>query len=150
MKTTRALNKIEQAARPDWRREWGEWWQGLKDGVPEVPHAVMDWALEHHCEGGEFDRKAEAAVEEVMPERGDWHALCEWADALYSETTEILEEEDFGRRSTDLPAPPFVPTEDDISALVARADRTPEGVAAAVLARTAHTARYHNEPLTGQ
>jgi len=147
---TRALSKIEEAARSDWRRAWGKWWHGLKDGVPDRPRAVMDWALAHHCEGDSFDREAKAAVQAVTPDRGDWTELREWADTLHEETAEVLEHEDLGTRPSDLPAPPFVPTGNEYQALIRRAERTPEGVAAALFARTAYTARYHDQFLTEQ
>jgi hypothetical protein len=149
MKTS-ALNKIEEAARPEWERRWRTWWHKLKDTAPDPARAVMDWALTHHCEKGAFDREAEAAVESVAPQRGDWAALRDWFATLHERAGDALESGDLGTCPTDLPAPPFVPTEEEISDLVDRADRTPEGIAAAVIAHVAHTARIHNQFLNGQ
>jgi len=147
---TRKLNKIEEAARPNWERRWRTWWHELKNRAPDAARAVMDWALAHHCEGDEFDRNAEAAVETAQPQRGDWTALRDWFETLHERAGDALERGDLGTRPTDLPAPPFVPTEEEMSDLVDRADRTPEGVAAAVLAHVAHTARIHNRFLNNQ
>ena len=149
MKTS-ALNKIEKAARPEWERRWRTWWHELKDRAPDAVHTVMDWALTHHCEGGAFDRNAEAAVESVVPQRGDWTALRDWFETLHDRAGDALESGDLGTRPTDLPPPPDVPTEEEMSDLVDRADRTPDGVAAAVLAHVAHTARTHNRYLNHQ
>jgi hypothetical protein len=147
---TRTLNKIEEAARPKWERRWRTWWHELKDRAPDPARAVMDWALAHHCEGDEFDRNAEAAVESVAPQRGDWTALRDWFETLHERTGDALESGELGTRPTDLPAPPVVPTEEEMSDLVDRTGRTPKGVAAAVLAHVAHTARTHNQFLNDQ
>ena len=147
---TRKLNKIEEAARPNWERRWRTWWHELKETAPDGARTVMDWTLEAHCEGDEFDRKAEAAVESVAPNREDWHALRDWFETLHKRAGGALETGDLGTRPTDLPPPPFVPTGDEMDTLLRRVDRTPEGVAAAVLAYYAHTARTHNQFLNQQ
>jgi hypothetical protein len=149
MKTS-ALNKIEETARLKWERRWRTWWHELKDGAPDAARAVMGWALAHHCERDEFDRKAEAAVESVASNRGDWAALRDWFETLHERAGDALETGDLGTCPADLPAPTFVPTEEEMRNLVNRANRTPEGVAAAGLAHIAHTARTHNQFLESQ
>jgi hypothetical protein len=138
---------VEASMRPQWERSWRRWWEGWKEATSKAPREVMKWALGEHSEGDPFDREAEEALTSEAPARGDWKALRGWHEATCGRAEEVLEEGALGVRPTDLPEPPFVPTEEELAELTSRAGKTPEGTAAVLLAHVGHVARFHHRYL---
>jgi len=135
---------VEASMRPQWERTWKSWWEGWKDATPSAARDVLKWALAEHSEGDSFDREAEDALTSEAPARGDWKALKGWHETMYGRAEEVLVEGALSVHPTDLPEPPFVPTEEQLAELTSRAEKTPEGTAGALFAHVGHVARYHH------
>lgn len=133
---------VEAAVRPEWEQDWRTWWASFKGAAPGAARDVMRWSVTHHCEGDSFDRKAEAAAPEVAPERWGWRALQDWHKATCQQVCDVMEADNLTARPTDLPRPPFEPTEEEFACLTKGIEKTPEGTARALLAYVGHAARY--------
>jgi hypothetical protein len=138
---------LEEEKRPQWKREWRQWWRTWERVTPGPARDVLEWALDHHSEGDPFDQKAEATLGEVAPERGTWEALRNWYDTVTDRAEECLEKGPLSARPNALPAPPFVPTEEELAGLTDGVERTPIGAACAFLAHLGHVAQHHHEYL---
>ena len=138
---------LEEERRPQWEREWRQWWRTWERATPDPARDVLEWALAHHSEGDPFDQKTEVALGEEVLKRGDWDALRNWYETITDRAEEFLENGPISARPNALPAPPFVPTEEELDGLTDGTARTPRGAACAFLAHLGHVARHHHEYL---
>ncbi|PEN10382.1 hypothetical protein CRI94_17345 [Longibacter salinarum] len=146
------LSNVEAAARGPWTEAWCLWQAAVFEPM-DCPETLLEVEAKHKA-GDSFDMKAKDAAQDLMPTRwrtaGGWSALDNWfCVEAHAILDAVFPEDDappaLNLYPEDIPAPPIVPTPEEIGALDAETEplTAPRGYAAASMRILAGLARRH-------